>query len=107
MSHYDNFVELINKLQQQGGHKHEKLRLLRIILNQTTYLPTLTKTLRNVAEIKQQFKQDPQNTSSFATVAGEFVLNYMTDRYEDSLYSLSREQKQELIQRINTILESL
>ena len=107
MSHYDNLVELINKLHQQGGHKHEKLRLLKIILGRTTYLPTLTRTLRNVTEIKQQFKHDPQNTSSYATVAGEFVLHYMTDEYEDSLYSLSSEQKQKLIQRINTILGEL
>ncbi len=107
MSHYDNMVELTNKLHQQGGHKHEKLRLLRIIFGRSTYLPTLTRTLRNVTEIKQQFKQDPQNTSSYATVAGEFVLHYMTDEYEDSLYSISREQKQELIQKINTILGEL
>ena len=107
MSHFDNLVELINKLHQRGGHKNEKLRLLRIILSRPSYLPTLTRTLRNITEIKQQFKQDPQNTSSYATVAGEFVLHYMTDEYEDSLYSISNEQKQELIQRINTILAEL
>ncbi len=105
MNPYDDLVELINKLHQHGGHKHEKLRLLKIVLSRSTYLPTLTRTLRNTTEIKQQFKQDPHNTSSYATVAGEFVLHYMNDEYENSLYSLSQEQKQELIQKINIILE--
>ena len=104
MSHYDNIAGLINTLHQKSGGKNEKLRLLRIILGRNTYLSTLTRTLRNVSEIKQAFNQDNQNSSSYPTVAGEFVVNYMTDEYEDSLYSLSNEQKHELIQRISTLL---
>lgn len=107
MSHFDNMVELINELEKHGGHKHEKLRLFKIILNQPSYLSTLTRTLRNVSEIKDQFKQDPHNTSSYPTVAGEFVLNYMTDQHEDSLYSLNSNEKQELVKQIDVILEKL
>lgn len=104
MNYYDDIAGLINTLHQKSGGKNEKLRLLRILLGRNTYLSNLTRTLRTVSEIKQAFNQDGQNSSSYPTVAGEFLVNYMTDEYEDSLYSLNSEQKHELIQKIDTFL---
>ena len=105
MNHFDKISELIDKLYQQSKGKNEKLLLLRIILQRNTLLPTLTKTFRNISDLKELFKQDSPNTSSsYYTVAGELLLNQLDDEYEDALYSLSNEQKQELIQKITSIL---
>lgn len=97
--------DMINKVKHQNTTKYHKPHFLRILLtNQVIFKKTLNQTLRdNDLIIKKCWLDEMhvQSQSNYYTILGESLINYFDDDLEKDLLSLSHDERQKLIQKIN------
>ena len=109
MPPYENISRLIDALIEQSEKntksdhnlRYLKPKLMKTLLEIDTFEDnTLTNVFRNNDQLKNRSRQR-DFTSGYATVAGELLVNYFNDNLEQDLFTLTNEEKEQLIRQIN------
>jgi hypothetical protein len=97
--------DMINKVKRQNTTKYHKPHFLRILVNnQVVFKRTLNQTLRDNDQIIKDLwlkEMNVKTVSNYYTILGESIINYLNDDLENDLLSLTHDERQKLIQKIN------
>jgi len=101
--------DMINKIKHQNTTKYQKPIFLQILLNkQIKFKKTLNQTLRDNDLIIRDWWMREMNTTNrpnYYTIVGEVLIKYLNDDLEKDFLSLTYEERQKLIQKINQEIE--
>jgi len=97
--------DMVSKIRRQNTTKFQKPIFLQSLLNeQVKFKKTLNQTLRDNDSLIRDWWMQEMNTTNrpnYYTIVGEVMVKYLNDDLEKDFLSLTKQERQKLIQKIH------